>query len=168
MRKKNTEDKKLIKQVNEDTNVVKKFVFILIGVIIVSILLYILTVKYLKVDNTTPESTDTTISYTSVNAGNVFNRPYDNYYVFAYDTKGDNANYYGSIFSTYQNESTNKKIYSMDLNLAVNKKYVSDKSNKAAKNTSELSIKDPTLIEIKDGKIVNYYDTEEAIMNILK
>ena len=168
MRKKNTDEKKLIKQVNDDTNVVKKFVYILIGVIIVTVLLYVVTVKYLKVDNPTPESTETTISYTSVNAGNVFNRPYDNYYVFAYDTKGDNANYYGNILSTYQNESSSKKIYSMDLNLAINKKYVSDKSNKKAANTSELSIKDPTLIEIKNGKIVNYYDTEDAIMNILK
>ena len=167
MRKKNTEEKKLIKQVNDDTNVVKKFVFILLGVIVVSILLYVVTVKYLKVDDTT-ESTETTITYTNVNAGNVFNRPYDNYYVFAYDTKDGNANYYGNIVSQYQNESTNKKIYTMDLDLAINKKYVSDKSNKNATKTSELSLKNPTLIEIKKGKIVNYYDTEEAILNVLK
>ena len=166
MRKnKKTKETKLIKNINEDTNQVGKFFLILFGLVIIVGLLYILTSKNLS-DNSV-ESTETTINYTTVNVGNVFNRPYDNYYVLAYDLQEDEDSLY-SISNNYMNESGSKKLYTLDLGLKVNKKYVKDVSNKNATNPSELSLTSPTLIEIKNGKIVNYYDTADSIKDVLK
>lgn len=169
-KQKKTKEAELIKDVNEDTNVVKKFVVILILVAALSCLLYFLTAKYLvKDDFQNKESTsEVTITYDTVNVGNIFNRPYDDYYVLAYSSDGDDASYFDNLFSTYSSESNSKKIYKLDLSLKVNKKYLSDTSNKKASNPSELKLKDPSLIEIKSGKISKYYDSKESIEKIIE
>lgn len=164
-RNKKNKEAKLIKSINEDTNQVGKFFLILFGLIIIVGLLYVLTSKNLN-DNSV-ESTETTISYTTVNVGNVFNRPYDNYYVLAYDLQNDENSLY-SISNNYMNESGSKKLYTLDLGLKVNQKYVKEVSNKNATKSNELSLTNPTLIEIENGKIIKYYDTVESIQNVLK
>lgn len=164
-RNKKNKEAKLIKTINEDTNQVGKFFLILFGLIIIMGLLYVLTSKNLN-DNSV-ESTETTISYTTVNVGNVFNRPYDNYYVLAYDLQNDENSLY-SISNNYMNESGSKKLYTLDLGLKVNQKYVKEVSNKNATKPNELSLTNPTLIEIENGKIIKYYDTVESIQNVLK
>lgn len=164
-RNKKNKEAKLIKSINEDTNQVGKFFLILFGLIIIVGLLYVLTSKNLN-DNSV-ESTETTISYTTVNVGNVFNRPYDNYYVLAYDLQNDENSLY-SISNNYMNESGSKKLYTLDLGLKVNQKYVKEVSNKNATKPNELSLTNPTLIEIENGKIIKYYDTVESIQNVLK
>ena len=66
------------------------------------------------------------------------------------------------------NESGSKKLYTLDLGLKVNQKYVKEVSNKNATKPNELSLTNPTLIEIENGKIIKYYDTVESIQNVLK
>ncbi len=178
MKKKNEKKQKkivpvkssLIKDVNEDTNQIKKFAIILLGVALIAVLLYFLTAKYLVKDEFQGDdkaSSEVNISYDLVNGGNVFNRPYDEYYVFAYNPTEARAVYYASLISNYK-EIGKKKIYFMDLSLDINKQYVKEKSNKEASKPSELELIDPTLILIKDGKISKYYDEEETIIEKLK
>ena len=163
------EEKKLIKQTNEDTNMVRKFFLILIGVILISVLIYFLTTKTLSDSSkTNTESTNASITYDTINVGNIFNRPYEEYYVMAYDFNGENAGDYTNAVLTYKNESTSIKIYSLDLSLKQNNSHVGDKSNKTAKTAEEIMFNGPTLIKIKDGKIKNYYDSQDAILEVLK
>lgn len=168
--KKNTknEEKKLIKQTNEDTNMVRKFFLILFGVIIVVVLLYFVTSKTLSNNQTSSESTTQSISYDTINVGNIFNRPYEEYYVLAYFFEDDDAYDYTSAVTTYTSESTSLKLYSLDLTAKVNNSHVGDKSNKSASDASEIMFNGPTLIKIKDGKIDKYYDTKESILEALK
>ena len=160
---------KLIKDVNEDTDQVKKFILLLFGIAIISGLLYFLTAKYLIKDEFQKSSTDDVeevMTYDNVNVGNVFNRPYDKYYVFAFDREAIRASYYQNLFGNFSGGDT--KIYSLDLSKGINAKYASDESNKSATKPSELKIKSPTLMLIEKGKITEYYDTEDEIVKILK
>ena len=162
------EEVKLIKQTNEDTNVVRKFFLILLGVILICGLIYLLTTKTLSDTPKSTESSSTSISYDTVNVGNIFNRPYKEYYVMAYDFDDTNAYEYTNAVLAYKNESTSIKIYSLDLGLKQNNDHVGDKSNKNAQTASEVMFNGPTLIKISDGKIKNYYDTKSEILNALK
>ena len=162
------EEVKLIKQTNEDTNMVRKFFLILLGVILICGLIYFLTTKTLSDNPKSTESSSTSISYDTVNVGNIFNRPYEEYYVMAYDFDASNAYEYTNAVLAYKSESTSIKIYSLDLGLKQNNDHVGDKSNKSAKTASEVMFNGPTLIKISNGKIKNYYDTKEEILNALK
>lgn len=156
-----------IKYVNEDTDQIKKFILILIGVALVALLLYFVTAKFLVKDNFQEEDTprsEATIEYDTVKVGNIFNRPYDEYYVFAYDSSSTKAGYYATISS----RSSKEKIYFLDLNLDINKKYVGEEGNKSASSAEEIVLKDPTLIKIKGGKIVEYYENIDDIVKTLK
>ena len=169
VKKINKEEKTIIKQTNEDTNMVRKFFLILIGVILISVLIYFLTTKTLSDSSkANTESTNASITYDTINVGNIFNRPYEEYYVMAYDFNGENAGDYTNAVLTYKNESTSIKIYSLDLSLKQNNSHVGDKSNKTAKTAEEIMFNGPTLIKIKDGKIKNYYDSQDTILEVLK
>lgn len=174
--KKNKEIKKnvesnVIKDINADTGEVKKFILILTGVALVTIILYFVSAKYVIKDNfqdnkEEDKTTETTISYLNVDVGNVFNRPYDEYYVFAYDTKSPEAGIYASVMNFF--DSKKGKIYLLNLSTEVNKKYVGKEGNKKATKASELSLVEPTLIKIKKGKIDKYLENIDDIEKELK
>ncbi len=171
MTKKNKEIKKsaeLIKQTNEDTDQVKTFIYILVGVAIVAVALYFISSRYVVKDGVkkTNEPTETTIIYNNVNVGNVFNRPYDEYYVFAFDPDSLQAPHYSAILNSFDASKT--KMYFLDLSIDMNKEYVKDASNRDATKASELAFKGPTLLMIKDGKISKYIENVEEIAKELR
>lgn len=154
----------LIKTANDEADQVKKFLLILVGVSLVAVALYFISKNYIVKDaelNNDNSTGEVTITYNNVNVGNVFNRPYDEYYVFAYDPNSLKASYYSALLNNFDTEKG--KIYFLDLSIGVNKEYIGETSNKDAKKANELSLKEPTLIQIKDGKIAKYYDTIEDI-----
>ena len=156
----------IIKYVNEDTNEIKKFVLILVGVALVALLMYFLTAKFLVRDRFQNEEKEIVeeIDYETVDAGTLFNRESE-YYVLCYDKSSSTAKFYANLV---EQGTMFYKIYTMDLSLDINKKYVSDEGNSSATNPSELKIKNPTLILIKDGKIGEYIEGEENIVKKLK
>ena len=164
---KKLDDKQIMKKEDDSVDQVKKFVIILFGVALFSFLAYIFTAKVLVKEDVNNKKSDVTIEYNNVDVGNIFNRPYDNYYVLAVDKADKDSSYYENIVSTYTSGEKSKKVYTLDLSLSVNKKYVG-KSNKTATKASEISLSNPTLIEIEKGKIANYYDTKESITDALK
>ena len=158
---------RVIKYANEDTNEIKKFALILIGVAVIAVLLYFVTAKYLVKDNFQKEEEKTTaeeITDTTVKGGTLFNRTYSEYYVLAYDKSSDTAPYYSVLTNLYKGST---KIYTMDLSLEVNKQYTGEKGNSKATKPSELSIVNPTLIHIKNGKIDKYIEGKDEITKTL-
>lgn len=171
MKKKSKNEKvveaELIKNVNEDTDQVRKFVIILAGVAIIALLLYLLSSKVLIKDGIkTKESVAEEISYDTVDVGNVFNRPYDEYYVLAFDSDSLKANRFSMLMDNAG--SLKGKIYFLDLRNEINKRYVKDEGNSKATKASELSLKEPTLIKISKGKISKYLETAEEIEKELR
>ncbi len=166
---KKTKEVEVIKDINEDVDTIKKFIYILVGVAVVAVGLYFISTKLLikdgVIDNEV-EHKDEEISYTTVLAGNVFNRPEENYYVLAYDADSSKASIYAAVLNTFNDPEG--KIYFMDLGLEANKPYVKEESNKKPINASELALKEPTLIKIKGGKVDKYLEDLEEIKKELK
>lgn len=172
MAKKNEDTKQnksdLIKQTSDETDQVRNFILILIGVAVVTFGLYFLSSHYLVKDGVKKDNTNTEeeIAYNNVNVGTVFNRIEDEYYVFAFDPSSLKASTYSMILNTV--DTKKKRVYFMDLSVDVNKAYVKEESNSKATKATELALKDPTLIMIKDGKIAKYIENVDDIEKELK
>lgn len=157
----------IIKYRNEDTNEIKKLLLILLGIIIIVALLFFITSKFLLKDglhNTEPTTVEN-INYDKISVGTIFNRPYDEYLVFVFDSTKEESAYYNALVSNY---SGNMKIYTLDLSIPKNHEYVKESANKTAKTVSELAFTDVNLIHIKDGKILEYLDNISNIEKKLK
>lgn len=94
-----------------------------------------------------------TIQYKEILYGSVFNRPEETYYVLFYDFDDDNASYYDQLV-----ESTEKKIYKLNLGNGFNKDIISDMGNYNANSIEELKINGTTIMKIVSGKNVHYYE----------
>lgn len=158
----------LIKTTNEETDQVKTFVYILIGVAVVTGLLYFLSTNYFVKDGVKNDDdvAEEAYAYNNVNVGTVFNRSESEYYVFAFDPENLQSSYYSALLNSYKSDKV--KMYFMDLSIEINKEYVKDISNSKATKPSELALKSPTLIKIKSGKIDKYLENIEEIEKELK
>lgn len=154
--------KQNIKKIEENT-ITKKVIIITIVVIAVLGILYF--VSFYGVENGkfgkkyVPSRTqEAVITYDRASIGTVFNRNDKEYYV-AFDDLNDNSNkYFLNTISDYLRKEKKLPIYLVDMTFTINKKYRSKDSNYTAQNSNELSIKNPTLIKVKDGFNVLYLD----------
>ncbi len=161
--KNNSKKLKSINYESEDTKEIKNLIFIVIGIIVIVGGLYLLTVRSLNKEKTSNVEFD----YSSCSVGMMFNRPYDEYYVFLYKSDDENAAKYNSLVSAYSKKEGANKIYTVDLNSNLDSKYLSEESNTNPGSVSDVKIKDSALILIKNGKVSKYYekvsDYEEAL-----
>ena len=148
-----------------------RFLIILVVICALVIGLYFLSKSLVnkRTNNETNTNTNVKIDYDLTSVGTIFNRPYNEYYVMAYDGTDDDAMYYSALITKYKKKDNALKIYYCDLNNDLNKEYKSEsgKGNKDAKNVSELSFGKVTLIKVKNGSITNYIEDIEKIKNIL-
>ena len=80
--------------------------------------------------------------------------------------KEDNASLYETVIEKY-NGSTNKiKLYKVDLGNSRNNICKGDSIN-ITNDITNLKLIVPTLIKVKDGKIVENYTSYETIKNVL-
>lgn len=153
------------KYVSEDTKQISSLLLITLGVIVIAVGLYFLTDKIIskKADTSTAD-----FDYSAATVGTMFNRPYEEYYVFLYDSTSDEAGTYNSLITSYISKEDSKKLYTVDLSKNLDDKYLSDSSNKKPSKPSEVKIKGSALILIKGGKVSNYYETLEDYQKVLK
>ena len=158
----------------EEENEVKRFIIIVIIIGLFVGVIYGLTEILKKDEEKTEEKTAPTISYDKLTVGTLLNRPYDEYYVLAYDGNANKAVEYSAILTKYKNKSTEKdyiKIYFLDLSNGLNKKYYNvkedNKSNPDAKEIKDLDFGDLTLLYINDGKIKEYIEDYKTIQKKL-
>ena len=133
---------------SEDTKEIRNLIIIAVILIALAVGLYFLTDTILSKKN--KDTSTVEFDYTECTVGTMFNRPYDEYYVFLYDSTSSSASQYQSLISNYEKKDNAKKIYFVDLSTKFNSPYVSDKSNKkptkaGAKGTlKKLSIRLPS------------------------
>lgn len=156
------------KYTSEESKEVKKFIIILLSIIVLVLAVYGITRLINKDKDNNDDRTVTagSIDYDKVSVGTLFNRADDEYYVIVYDGEASNAIYYSALMNKYMNKEKSNKVYFCDLSNELNKKYYvgEDKdSNPKATTSSELAFKDLTLIKIKNGKIVKYLETLDTI-----
>lgn len=140
-------------------------VLVLTGVVLV---MYLLTVgaqklgwfdlRYVK-----PEVQTATISYDNILAGTIFNRQSGEYYVMIADFSSDDNIYLSSLGSSYNKKEDKLNLYSVDLGNLMNKSIIGETSNPSAQSVESLSINEPTLILVKDGRNSKYIPGVENI-----
>lgn len=99
-------------------------------------------------------------------AGETFEIKDTEYMVLYYDFDHMDSALYEMIYSNYKSLSKNEKLYIVDLASGFNKKYVvsdNNVTNPNVTNISELKVKSPTLIRIKDKKVIKYLETKDSI-----
>ena len=152
---------------SNDTKEIKSLIIITLVIVVLGVGIYFLTDKFMNkagAENTTPAE----FNYSIATVGTMFNRPYSEYYVFLFDEESDNSVSYHTLISNYISKEKALKIYTVDLGKNLDNKYLSETSNKKPATPSEVRVKDSALVHIKDGKVVNYYETTEQYEKVLK
>lgn len=149
--------KKELKESLEVNQSVKSVIYNVVGVLVVFFIFYFVTVLITNgakgLHEKTPDNTPAEIQYKEILAGEVFNMPDEEYYVLFYDFKGDHQDYYSTIAA-----QSEKKVYTVDLSNPFNSDIVSEETNSSAQDSSSLKVKEATLIKIRNGKNISYFE----------
>ncbi len=103
------------------------------------------------------------IDSSMVMVGTMFNKSSEEYLVMAYDLSDDNNPYYSVLVEQYSGEKT---LYKLDLSSGFNANYIGEESV-ISNDLNKLKFNGPTLLVIKDDKIVSSYTKEEDITKYL-
>lgn len=169
-RRKNN-DRKKIEMVNNFDGDIWNKIFIALGVICFLLAFYLLTVHITNKNTkkTDKEDKKVTISSDKIIIGRALSMSDDDYFVIFYD-KGDSevASTYDEIVSNQKYGGDGRKIYTVDMSSAFNKKYLTtEESNKTPQDASDFKINGPTLILVSNHSVVDYIEGEEAIKDYL-
>lgn len=165
---KNNNKIKQKKVLNEDMNLVRNIIILLIIVIGISLGIYFLTDNMIKKENKSNDTkTEIKIDYDIATIGTMFNRVEDEYYVLIYSKESDGSNL-DSVLATYRSSDNYIKTYYVDLDKKVNSYVLGEELNQKPNNSNEVKVKEATLYKINNGKVVKCYGGVENIVNILK
>ena len=163
--------KKMVKKEKEETDVGLRSITIVVAIlIIVCIGMYYLTENILAKDNKPKDSVSEDKSdYDWIIFGNLFTRPYDEYYALVLDYNKDYSTF-NSLVSNYNLGANSLKVFYIDSQDYLNDKYMKPETNLNAKTLEEIEIKDTgvTLIHIKNSKIVKIEDEDPQIRKLLQ
>jgi len=152
-----------------DDNEMRNLIFIIVVVAVLFAGIYLVSTLVFDKQNSTTKVPTSEIQYTNILYTNVFNRSEKEYYVMLYDFDKPTANTMNYISSNYQREEKALPVYVVNLKDSFNKSiYTTGKSNPKATKATELKVTDPTLIHIKNKKVVKYVEGMEAIAKYLK
>ena len=150
-----------------DMKEIKSLVIITAIIIAVAGSLYFLTERSLNKEPSVPPVKEAEISYTETILGTAFNKPEEEYFILAYDSKHDDARRYALLANLYSKGSDSIKIYHADLNSKFNAYALSDKSNKRPRKAEDIRINEVALIHFKNGIVHKFYETMEEIEKAL-
>lgn len=168
--RKNTKKQEEINNVEQYS--IKNMLIIVVIISITFLLFYFITtflVKPVLIDNT--NDTTTQIGSTKITLSNLLNRNNDEYYVLCTKPSLYKVNFnYNEIYNNYINDYSKKEnslnFYSVDLDDALNKAYLSDKIN-ISDDLNELKVNNEVLFKIKDKRIEAYYVGNFEIIKVL-
>ncbi len=151
--------------VSDEQKEVRNLIIITVIIAAIAAGLYFFTEKVLNKKDNTDKSTEIEFDYNVCTIGNMFTRPYDEYYVFVYSSEDESAASYTALITSYRDKKA-KKLYYIDLKDAFNKDAISDKTATKPANSSEVKVNGSVLYLIKNGKVSKAYT--EKYSDILK
>lgn len=153
---------------------ISKIIKMLLIVLIIFGVFYLFTIYLVNKSDSDSSSNDssvsdeTYISYEEILAGSSFDMSGE-YLVIYYNQSDDEMNSeFTNLISEYKNKDNSLSVYIVDMDNALNTKYVSNESNSSPKAASELKIKDSTLIKFNNGSVSDYIEGKDNIINYLK
>jgi len=160
------EGKSLIPESSIEENQIKKLVSIIILLIFIVCAIYLVSALFITKEldwfEDKKANTETTLVSNTILASETFKQKEEEYYVYFYDYKDEDTD----ISSVISSKLSSSKVYKVDTSSALNKNYVSEQSNKSAKNLSELKVKSPTIIKVTGETISAYYEGDEIQKNL--
>lgn len=103
-----------------------------------------------------PTIEESSISYTNISYGTIFDRNEDEYYVLISNSESSEYIYLSSILSKYIDKEDSLPVYIVDTNDAFNKNIIGEDDNADANNSQDIRVKDYALIKINDGENIKY------------
>lgn len=166
--KKNKKGVDIDKYVSDEAKEVRRFIIILLSIIILVLGVYAITRLVNKNKDSKKEENVTAgaIDYDKVSVGTMLNKSDEEYYVIVYDGEDSEAVYYSAIVTTYMQKDKNLPVYFCDLGNRFNKDYYvreNGTSNKNAKTVEEFAFGKLTLVKVKNGKIDKYIESLDTI-----
>ena len=161
------EESKKIENVNNSPSVkgiIRTFIIVALVFGFFYLLTYILVGDFGKDDDTKEE---TTIQYDEILAGFSFSMNASKYLVVYYDFDSEDATEILTAIYKYEAKDDALKVYTVDLSNALNKKSVSETSNKNPKDATELAINGTTIIRFRDGMVREYIEGTDKVVDYL-
>ena len=154
------------------SKIFKDFTLLVIALIGVFAVIYGLTVGAHKLGwfdtrYTKGEVEEAEINYDKINAGTMFNREEENYYVLIGDFS-ENQMYISEIVSEYKEKEGSKKVYLVDISEGMNSYLKGDESLLTSSYPSMIKVTDLTLIEVRNNNNVLNVEGLDNIISILK
>lgn len=144
---------------------IQSFVKILIGLIVIIGLFYLLTVFVLNKEEPYKRTDNPgTINYNSMYLGTLLNKIDSEYYVLVFDSQDKSNSYIINRSSSYASKANSLPLYTADLALEFNKKFIADESSYKVDDVVNLKVKGTTLILVKNGKISKFIEDNEKII----
>ena len=144
---------------------VKKTIIIIVVAVVLLVGMYFLTTVILSKDTPEERVTENAIQYNEILAGESFNQGDGEYYVIYYDSS-DEYSTISSLISSYQLNSTDTKLYSVDLANGMNKKYVTD-GDVVTDDAGSLRVKANTLLKFEGGEVAETITDLSEIIEFL-
>ena len=153
---------------NEDLfSLIKIIIAVVLLVGIVYLIVAFINGDMKKDDKKEEETPVVEIQNEKILGSSIFTKADKEYYVLIYDGSSVWADYYVMMYQNYKSVENDKKLpmYWVDLSDTLNLDIVAkadEQSNPQATKYSELRIKTPTLIRVKEGKIRRYYEGDRV------
>lgn len=169
--KKNTKKQQSIQ---EETYSIKSMIKILIILLLIFGVFYFITTLFVKNNSISEDNSKAVIDSSKITLSQILSQKENEYYVIAtknslYESSYAKTDYvvlYNEYINKYNQDEESLKFYFVDLDDALNKKYLSDNLNIVNK-VSELKINDEVLFKIKDNKIEKSYVGKDKILDKL-
>ena len=151
---------------NEEMKTIKQFIITLMILIIIVLGIYLFTKLFVTKEDT--DTTTTDVDYINPKmaiVGTMLKKSEDNYYVILYNTEDDDASTYAALLNKYSAKDDYVTTYRVDLSNPMNSKYIAEGSdiNTQSDTLSDLRFGAITLLEVKNGKIIDSFESVESI-----
>ena len=174
MGKENVKKNKIKYQTDEQKEIVRFVVVILVVILCVGVI-YVATRAFVTKDLFKAKTDETevinpgSINYDVAIMGEILNRPYDEYYVAIYDkADGKYISDMSSMVYLYGQKEKHLHIYTVDLSNKMNEGFYDPENvNSSAQSVNDMKVGDITLLRVKNGKIVKYIEDLEKMKSEL-
>ncbi len=164
--KEEKENKKEVNPYNDINKMLKTFAILLGIILIIYFLVALFITKEIDWFSNDNENANSAVSVkNSILAKNTFMQTEEVYYVYYYDFNDQSS----SIASLISSKLSSETVYKVDTSDAFNSNYVTEEvGNSAVSSIDDLKVINPTLIKISNGSVIEYYETEDSIINYLE
>lgn len=164
---KKIKEKNTIKVKNEESNEIERLIKIIV-IIVVIFGLFTLISYIVEKKNNKKEEPEVKIQYSKILVGSLLAQTENEYFVLASKEEDKFVSLYNSYISYYVKKDNALKVYTSNIDDALNSPYSAEQSNILVANINDLKMNQTTLFHVKDKQIVEALEGREAITNYLE